>query len=328
MIRLAGAAVILLLAVSLGTAAAQTAAPVFRIGYLNPGSADDPIRQRRLEAFRQGLRDVGYVEGQNVVIEARWADGKFDRYPVLATELVRANVDVIVAVSGAAAQAVRQATTTVPIVMSFAADPIASGLVSSLARPGGNITGISLVAADLVDKQLELLTQAVPRASRVAALRNPDNSAGVAELREVVAAAQVLKVQLQTFEARTPQEIDRAFAAIARYRAGAVLILADALFNDQRRRVAALAARQRLPSMFSQPEYVEAGGLMFYGPNPLTLERRSANYVDRILKGAKPADLPVEQPTTFELIINQRTAKAIGLTIPPSLLQRADHIID
>jgi len=326
--RPVAAVVPLLLSASLGTAAAQLSAKVPRVGYLNPGSPSDPLSQRRLGAFRQGLRDLGYVEGQNIAIESRWAEGKHDRLPALAADLVRSKVDVIVAMTGAATQAAQQATGTIPIVMSLVNDPVGSGLVANLARPGGNVTGLTIMSPDLVGKQLQLLKEMVPKVSRIALLRHPDNPASAAQLREAEAAAQALGVRLQTLEARGPQEIDSAFAAMTRERAGALLIIPDAVFGNQRRQIAELAAKKRLPSIYWLREYAEAGGLMSYGANDLDLKRRAATYVDRILKGAKPADLPVEQPTKFELVMNRRAAKAIGLTIPPSLLDRADQIID
>jgi putative ABC transport system substrate-binding protein len=305
----------------------QQAGKVPRVGYLNPGSQSDPARQRRFEALRQSLRELGYVEGQNIAIESRWAEGKYDRYPALAADLVRSKVDVIVAVSAAATQAARQATRTIPIVMSLANDPVGSGLVPSLAHPGGNVTGISMMGPDVVGKQLQVLKEVVPRVSRVALLRNPANPASAAQLREAEAAARTLGVRLQTLEAQNPQEIDNAFVAMTRERAGALLILSDGIFTNQRRQIAELAMNKRLPALSFSAEYAEAGGLMFYGANLLDLERRAAIYIDRILKGAKPADLPVEQPTKLELIINLRSAKAIGLTIPPALLGRADEVI-
>jgi putative ABC transport system substrate-binding protein len=270
------------------------------------------------------------VDGQNIAIESRWAEGKYERYPALAADLVRLRVDVIVAVTGAATQAAQQATRTIPIVMSIANDPVGSGLVPSLARPGGNVTGISLMAPDVVGKQLDLLKEVVPKLSRVAILRNPANPASASNLREAEAAARALGVRLQALEARNPKEIDSAFAAMTRERAGALLILGDAVFGSQRRQIAELTMKRHLPSLFAQGsrEYAEAGGLMVYSPNILDLERRAATYVDKILKGAKPADLPVEQPTKFELIINLKAAKALGLTIPQSLLRRADQIVE
>ena len=327
-IRPASVVILFLLSASLGTAAAQPAGKVPRIGYLSPGFATDPMRERFLEAFRQGLRELGYVEGQNIAIESRWTEGKDDRLPALAADLVRSKVDVIVTLSGAATQAAQQATRTIPIVMSLVNDPVGSGLVASLARPGGNVTGLTVMSPDLAGKQLQLLKEVVPKVSRVALLRNPDNPAAAAMLREAEAAARALGVRLQTLEARNPQEIDSAFAAMTRERAGALVILPDGIFLNQRSQIAELAAKRRLPSIRQCGSYAEAGGLMSYGANYLDLMRRAATFVDKILKGAKPADLPVEQPTKFELVINLRTAKAIGLTIPPALLQRADQIID
>jgi putative ABC transport system substrate-binding protein len=286
------------------------------------------MRQRWLEAFRQGLRELGYVEGQNIAIEPRWTEGKDDRLPALAADLVRSKVDVIVAETGAATRAAQEATRTIPIVMSLVNDPVGSGLVASLARPGGNVTGLTIMSPDLVGKQLELLKAVVPKVSRVAILRHPDNPASAAQLREAEGAAQALGVRLQTLEARSPQEIDGAFAAMTRERAGSLLIIPDTLFWSQRRQIVELAVKRRLPSMRIGEAYAEAGGLMSYGPSYLDLERRAATFVDRILKGANPADLPVAQPTKFELVINLKTAKAIGLTIPQPLLQRADRIID
>jgi putative ABC transport system substrate-binding protein len=235
-------------------------------------------------------------------------------------------VDVIVAASGAATRAVQQTTRTIPIVMSLVADPVGSGLVASLARPGGNVTGLTIMAPDLMAKRLELLKEVVPKVSRVAFLTNPDNPASARFLREAEAAARALGVRLQTLEARNPQEIDSAFAVMTRERAGALLYPHDAIFFTQRRQVAELAAKGRLPSLGTS-DYPDAGGLMSYGPNIPDLERRAATYVDKILKGAKPGDLPIEQPTKFELVINLKTAKALGLTIPQSILVRADHVI-
>ena len=309
-------------------AQAQTAGKVWRVGYLSPGSSSDPGRQRRFEAFRQGLRELGYVEGQNIAIESRWAEGKYDQHQGHAAELVRLNVDVIVAVGGPASQAVHQVTKTVPIVMSVVIDPLGSGLVSSYAHPGGNVTGLSMMTTDLIGKQLEVLKEAVPKVSRVALLWNPANPGSAPQLREAEAAARVLGVRLQALDVRVPQEIDSAFAAMTKERAGAVLVLADGMLTNRRKQIADLAAARRLPAAYPQREFVEAGGLMAFSANPLDLERRAATYVDKILKGAKPADLPVEQPTKLELVINLKTAKALGLTIPPSLLQRADQVIE
>jgi len=306
----------------------QQAGKVPRVGYLSPGSRSDLARQRRFEAFRQGLRELGYVEGQNVAIEARWAEGKYARYSALAADLVHLKVDVIVAVGGRATQDAQQATRTIPIVMSVVIDPLGSGLVASLAHPGGNVTGLTIMASDLVGKQFEVLKDVAPKVSRVALLWNPANPGSAPQVREAEGAARALGVRLQTLEARDPQEIDSAFAAMTKERAGALVVLSDAILLNQRRQIAELAAKGRLPAVYTLREHAEAGGLMAYGANPLDLERRAATYVDKILKGAKPADLPVEQSTKFELVINLKTAKALGLTISPSLLQRADHVIE
>jgi putative ABC transport system substrate-binding protein len=327
-IRSATAVVLLLLSAFLGTAAGQPPEKVPRVGYLIAGARSDPQRQRLLEAFRQGLRELGYVEGQNVDIESRWAEGKDDRLPALAADLVRSKVDVIVTQSGAATKAAQQATRTIPIVMGLANDAVGSGLVASLARPGGNVTGLTVISSDVVGKQFQLLTELVPKLSQVALLTNPANPASAPFVREAEAAARALGVRLQTLEARDPQEIDSAFPAMTRERAGALVILPDVIFLSQRRRIAELATQKRLPAVYGVREYAEAGGLIAYGASHIDLVRRAATFVDKILKGAKPGDLPVEQPTRFELVINLRTAKAIGLTIPPSVLQRADQIID
>jgi putative tryptophan/tyrosine transport system substrate-binding protein len=326
--QLATALVFLLLGASLGTAAAQPPEKVPRVGYLSPGSSSDPARLRRFEAFRQGLRELGYVEGRNISLESRWAEGKYDRFPTLLADLVRLKVQVIVAVGGNATQAAQQATRTIPIVMSVVLDPLGSGLVSSLARPGGNVTGLSLMAPDLVGKQFEVLKQAVPEGSRVALLWNPGNPGSARQLREAEAAARTMGVRLHAVEARGPEEITAAFAAMTRARASALVVLLDGMLGNQSKQIAELAAKARLPSISGNREFTEAGVLIGYGADALDLERRAATYVDKILKGPKPGDLPVEQPTKFDLIINLKTAKSIGLTIPPSLLLRADQIIE
>jgi putative ABC transport system substrate-binding protein len=326
-IRPATVVILLLLSASLGTAAAQPREQMPRIGYLSPGSSNDPMRAGFLEAFRQGLRELGYVEGQNIAVESRYEE-KDERFPALAADLVRSKVDVIVVLSGAATRAVQQTTRTIPIVMSLVNDPVGSGLVASLARPGGNGTGLTVMSPDLAGKQFQLLKEVVPKVSRVAVLRNPDNPAAKAMLREAEAAARALGVRLQTLDARNPQEIDSAFVAMTTERPGALLILPDGLFLSQRSQIAELAMKRRLPSIRQSSVFPEAGGLMSYSANYLDQMRRAATFVDRILKGAKPGDLPVELPTKFELVINLRTAKAIGLTIPPSLLQRTDRTID
>jgi ABC-type uncharacterized transport system substrate-binding protein len=307
------------------TAEAQQAAKVVRIGYLTANVASDP-----LEAFRQGLRDLGYVEGRNLVIEYRDAEGKLERLPALAAELVALKVHVIVAATTVAALAATQATRTLPIVFAVASDPVTSGLVASLARPGGHVTGLSILGSQLVGKRLELLTQAVPGISRVAVLRHPGTSGESTAkdmLKEAEVAGRALGVRLQVVEARGPADIDRAFSDMIRARAGALTVLVSTMFVTERRRLVDLAAKNQLPAVYPWKEYVDAGGLMAYGPNVADLYRRAATYVDKILKGAKPGDLPVEQPTTFELVINLKTAKTLGLTIPPSLLRRADELI-
>jgi putative ABC transport system substrate-binding protein len=309
-------------------AEAQQAAKVARIGYLTPSLGVNPHLP---EAFRQGLRDLGYVEGRNLVIEYREAEGKADRLPALAAELVALKVDVLVAAQGTrSALAAKQATRTVPIVFASVADPVASGLVTSLARPGGNVTGLSNLAPELVGKRLELLTQAVPGVTRVAVLWLPGALGERTDkdmLKEAEAAARALGVRLQVVEARGPADIDRAFSDMTRARAGALTVLPSNMFLREHRHLVDLAAKNRLPAVYPQREFVDAGGLMSYGANSADLSRRAATYVDKILKGAKPGDLPVEQPTKFELVINLKTAKALGLTIPQSLLQRADEVI-
>ena len=298
-----------------------------RIGFLSPSSLADPRTLRLLGAFREGLRELGYLEGQNIAIEFRWAEGKYDRLPGLAAELVRLKVDIIVAAALPAIEAAKQATGTIPIVMVSSLDPVATGFVASLARPGSNITGSSAMAPELVGKQLELLKEVVPKVSRVAFLGNPASLGYAPQVRHAQDAARALGIGLQPLEARSPGEIDSAFAAMTRERAGALIVLLDVMFTEHRARIADLATKHRLPTVYGLHEYAEAGGLMAYGSSFVDRSRRAATFVDKILKGAKPADLPIEQPTTFELAINLRTAKALGLTIPQSLLLRADQII-
>ena len=315
-------------------AGAQQAGKVHRIGFLSPSSPSDPERlpspfgERGLAAFRQGLRDLGYVEGQNIAIEYRWAEGRFERLPDLAAELVRLKVDVIVSVVTQATLAAKNATGTIPIVLVAAGDPLGSGLVANLARPGGNVTGPSSMYGDLAGKQLELLKETVPKVSRVAVLWNPANAVWQAQmLRQTEIAARALGLQVQLLEARGPDELEGAFAAMTRERVSALLVQVDVIFALHARRIADLAAKRRVPAMYGSREHVETGGLMSYAPNIPDLFRRAATYVDKILKGAKPADLPVEQPTKFELVINLKTAKALGLKIPQSVLIRADEVI-
>ena len=306
---------------------AQASAKTPRVGYLSIGSASDPRRIALADAFRQGLRGLGYVENRGISIEARFAEASYDRLPDLAAELVRLSVDVIVAYSTPATTAARDATRTIPIVMSAVVDPVATGLVASLGRPGGNVTGLSLMAPELIGKQMQLLKELVAKVSRVAVLWNPANPSNEPQLREAEAAAQTLKVRLQPLEARDPNAFDSAFAAMIRERAGAVIVLVEGVFIDNRLQIARVAEKARLPAVYGIREHAEAGGLMFYGASPVDLNRRAATFVDKILKGAKPGNLPVEQPTKFELVINLKTAKGLGLTIPKSMLQRADELI-
>jgi putative ABC transport system substrate-binding protein len=307
-------------------AEAQQAAKIVRIGWLGLNLASAPHLP---ETFRQGLRDLGYVEGRNLVIEYRDAEGKSERLPALAAELVALKVDVILALGTLQALAAKQATRTLPIVFA-SGDPVGGGLVTSLARPGGNLTGLSALNTDLVGKGLELLMQTVPGVSRVAALWQPGGLGERMEkdiLKEADVAARALGVRLQFVEARGPADFDRAFSEMTRVRAGALDVLPCSMFIAERRRLVDLAAKNRLPAVYPWRDGVDAGGLMSYGANNADLFRRASTYVDKILKGAKPADLPVEQPTKFELVINLKTAKALGLTIPPSVLGRADEII-
>ena len=304
---------------------AQQAGKVARIGVLTQGSSTSG--QHILEAFRQGLRELGYVEGQNIVFEYRWAEGRAERLPDLAAELLRLKVDVIVAGGTLAPLAAKDATRTIPIVMSAAGDPVGTGLVASLARPGGNVTGLSLFSPEITGKRLQLLKEVVPGVSRVAVLWNAANPIAALIVRETEAAARTLGVQLQSLEVRGSDDFESALPAAISGGAGALFIVDDPLVFSSRMRIADFAARNRLPATAFYREFAEAGCLMTFGANPADLFRRAAIYVDKILKGAKPADLPVEQPTKFDLVINLKTAKALGLTIPQSVLVRADEII-
>jgi putative tryptophan/tyrosine transport system substrate-binding protein len=304
------------------SAEAQQTGKIPRIGFLEPSGSS--IASPRLQAFREGLRELGYVEGKTFAIEYRSAEEKPDRLTELAAELVRLKVDVIFALGTQAIAAAKTATQTIPVVMS-GGDPVGTGLVASLARPGGNITGLSNFSPDLAGKRLELLKEVVPRLSRIAALWNPENQ--LAAFKETQAAAGPLGIQLQSVEVRSANEIENAFQAAAKGRAGAVTVMLSASLFSQRRRTAELAVMHKLPTMHSQSLWVEAGGLMSYGTYFPDLWRRAATYVDKILKGAKPADLPVEQPMKFEFVINLKAAKQIGVTIPPNVLARADRVI-
>jgi putative ABC transport system substrate-binding protein len=280
-----------------------------------------------MEAFRQGLRELGYVEGKNIFIEWRFAEGKLERLNEFAAEFVRLKVDVIVTAAPGPTRAAKKATSTIPIVMAFDNDPVANGFVASLARPGGNITGLSTLAPEISGKQLELLKEIVPRLSHVAVLRTSTGKGWQATVKEIELAAGALKLQLQHLDVLDPKDIETAFREARKGRAGAVLVLASPILESHRTQVADLAAKNRLPAIYPFPEFVEAGGLVTYGVSLSDLYRRAATYVDKILKGRTPADLPVEQPIKFEFIINLKAAKQIGLTIPPNVLVRADKVI-
>jgi putative tryptophan/tyrosine transport system substrate-binding protein len=307
--------------------AAQDAKPAktARIGRLSPLSAEADMPG--LEAFRKGLRDLGWVEGRDFAIEARFAEGKPERLPELAVQLVRNRVDVILAGSTPGALAAKKATSTIPIVMVTTGDPVEGGLVASLAQPGGNITGVTALGEVLSMKRLQLLKEAVPGVTRVAVLANPVSPYTRSFLRARDSAAQELRVRFQLVEAHDATKLERAFAAMVGERAGALMVLTDVMFISNRRRIVELAAKARLPAVYPEREFVGVGGLMFYGASLVDMYSRAAVYADRILKGGKPAELPVEQPTKLELTINLKTAKALGLTIPPSMLARADELI-
>ncbi len=304
---------------------AQQSGKVPRIGFLSTGEASPPSPD--LEAFRQGLHELGYNEGANIVLEYRYAEGKLERLPGLAADLVKVPVNVIVTATSPAIHAARQATTTIPIVFAVSGNPLATGYVASLARPGGNVTGLSIMADDLSAKRLELLRETVARVSRIAVLWNPDNGDMQSRMKEVRTAAKTLGVIIQSLEVRVPDDFAKAFAWEAQDRADALLVMADPLTIFHRDRIVEDAARLRLPAIYEVGAFVRVGGLLSYGPSISENFRRAATYVDKILKGAKPADLPVEQPTKFELVINLKTAKALGLTIPQSVLIRADEVI-
>jgi putative tryptophan/tyrosine transport system substrate-binding protein len=305
---------------------AAQAQKVYRIGFL--GNSTAVLEANLVGSFREGLRELGYVEGQNIVIEYRWAEGKYERFASLIAELLGQSVAVILTAGTPASLAVKKATNSVPLVMVGVGDPVATGLVASLARPGGSITGLTSAGEETEGKRCELLKEVIPKLSHVAVLWNPENPVLLLTLEEIRVAAQVLGIKVQVFEARNPGEIEESFKAIAGEQPGALLVMGDRLFLHNRQRIVHLATEQRLPVMPVHPELVEAGGLMSYGPSYAGMHRRAAYFVDRILKGAKPADLPVERPTKFELVINLKTAKALGLEVPPTLLARADEVIE
>jgi len=320
--RLASSALALSLFAAPLAGEAQPGGKIPRIGMLRPGSPPDPL----VEAFRQGLRELGYVEGHTISIEYRWAEGRDERLPGLVADLIRHNVDVIVT-AGSLALLAKRATSTTPIVMPVSNNPVGAGLVASFARPGGNVTGLSFLAEELPGKWMELLKEALPGVSRVAVLWDPATEAGQLKVSE--AAARSLGVRLHALKVQRSEDLGTAFAEAQKDRADALIVLASPFFYVHRTRLVELATKHRLPTMYSQREFVvESGGLMSYGPSLRDLFRRAAGYVDKVLKGARPADLPVEQPTKFEFVINRKTAKALGLTIPPSVLARADEVIE
>jgi putative ABC transport system substrate-binding protein len=318
-------AIVIALGICGARAEAQQPTKIPRIGFLTASSV--PVISARLDSFRQGLRELGYVEGKNIVVEDRYAEEKIDLLPALAAELLRLKVDLIVTAGPQSTRAAKQATVTIPIVMAFDFDPVGNGFVASLARPGGNITGLSTLAPQISGKQLELLKEIVPRLNRVATLGNSTDPGNRQVVGETERAALALGVQHQYVDVRTAEDIETAFRAASKGRADAVLALSSFLFIAQRKQLVDLAVKSRFPAIYDRREFVEAGGLMTYGVSQTDLFRRAATYVDKILKGAKPGDLPVQQPTKFEFIVNLTAAKQIGLTIPPNVLARADKVI-
>jgi ABC-type uncharacterized transport system substrate-binding protein len=314
---------VLLTAISL--AEAQQPKRIPQIGYISYGSVE--IEKSWLAVLQQGLRELGYLEGKNIVIEQRHAAGRSEKLPELLAELIRLKVDVLVAAGDPAAHAAKEATSAIPIVMVSSPDPVGTGLIASLAHPGGNVTGLSDFHAGVITKRFEVLKDVVPLMSRVAVLLNPANRSNTLQLKDIQATAPAFRVTIISLEAKGPDDIDGTFAAIGKERPGALLVVGDKLFASQQNRIFEFVGKSRLPAIYSQRGYVEAGGLMSYGTNFADQYRRVATYVDKILKGAKPADLPVEQPTKFELVVNLKAAKQIGLTVPPSVLFRADKVI-
>jgi len=309
-----------------GAGPAQAPAKVRRIGFLSGFSASEIVPW--LQAFRLGLRDLGWVEGKNISIEYRYAEGRHDRLPGLAADLVRLKVDVIVTEATSDSLAAQKATRAIPIVMVAGGDPVANGLVESLARPGGNVTGLSQMLQALSGKRLELLKEMVPKLSRVAMLWNPQSASATLNWKENQQPARQLGIQLHSLEVRSPNELDKAFEAATRARADALAILPDPVLSTNLERIVDFAAKSRLPSIYQSSDFADAGGLVTYGPDRADLFRRAATYVDKILKGTKPGDLPVDQPTKLELVVNLKTAKALGITIPQSVLFRADRVIE
>lgn len=323
--KITGLALGAILLVFCVSASAQQAKKVSRIGFLI-GTSPSAVTSRT-EAFRQGLRELGYIEGKNIIIEWRYAEGKVDRLPPLAAELVRLNVDLIVTGGPTPTRAAKQATSTIPIVMTQHVDPVGSGLVASLARPGGNVTGLSTLAPEVAGRRLELLKEITPKLSRVAVLGTSTSAGSARERTGVEVAAGALGLKLQLVDIINPGDVETAFRAMSKEHADAILVMSSGVTANRRTEIAKLAIKSRLPAVYYRPEFVEAGGLMSYGVSFTDLDRRAATYVDKVLKGAKPAELPVEQPTKFELVINLKTAKQIGLTIPANVLARADRVI-
>lgn len=307
-------------------AAAQQSSRMPRVGYLF--SFTPAEGQHLWEACRLGLRELGYVEGRNIAIEARWTDGRYERLPELVAELVRLKVDVMVVQATPGSLAAKAATSTIPIVIVAVSDPVRIGLVASLARPGGNVTGLSLLTPELSGKRLQMLVDVLRQAARVAVLINPDNRSHAVFLDETVTAARDLRVQIQLLHARNPGEIGQAFQEASKKGVNALIVFDDPVIWSHRKQIVALAEKSRLPVMYGYSEFVSEGGLISYGPHRPDLYRRTAVYVDKILKGARPADLPIEQPTKFELVVNMKTAKALGIKIPQSILVRADKVIE
>jgi putative tryptophan/tyrosine transport system substrate-binding protein len=325
-LRALGAVCALAAALAPPIAAAQAAAKVYRVGYL--GSVSASANKERIEAFRQGLRELGYVEGRNTLIEYRWAEGDYSRLPALAKDLVGRKPDLIVSTGGRPSlTALRDATSSIPVVF-LGSEPVAAGIVLSLARPGGNFTGMDVFSIELDTKRLALLKDALPKISQVVLLWNPGNPSGLPQRYRVETAGKTLGVHVRLVEARQAQDLDAAFAAIGRQRPDALLVTADPMYDSQRHRIVELATKLRLPAVYQWREFAEIGGLMSYGADLPALYRRLPVYMDKIFKGAKPADLPVEQPTKYELVVNLKTAKDLGLAIAPSVLARADHLIE
>ena len=314
---------VLLTTVSLSEA--QQRGKVPRIGFL--GNSTAALEENLVGPFRDGLRDLGYVEGQNILIEYRWAEGKYERFPALIAELIASKVDVIVTAGTPATQAYQKARTSIPLVMVAVGDPVGTGIVASLNRPGGNITGLTSISPELEGKRIELLREVIPKLSHIAVLWNPKNAFHAIENKEVETAAAALRMKVLYLGVEVQEQIGKAFAQILKERPGALLVLADRVFLHNRALIMDFAAKHRLPGVYAYLELVEAGGLMSYGPSYADMHRRAATYVDKILKGAKPADLPVERPMKFELVINLKAAKQIGLTVPPNVLARADKVI-